>query len=233
MEVDKCNRNNSETPNKAAEIWKNIPGYGDKYAISSLGRLKNTITGRFLKYSRAHGYPFYTVCAEGRRHTLHVHRALAQAFIPNPMNYPEINHLDSDRGNFSLDNLEWCTHRMNMQHAGAKGHMARWGARIKVKTKLEKMIQKRQERELRPVVQGHDINTSTFPEIWASLSSSDREELTYQLLKARCTTTKQTVWNWANDKRRPSAPLIRNEIAKCVTKVTGKRVIANTLFPGK
>ena len=73
----------------------------------------------------------------------------------------------------------------------------------------------------------------TFPEIWASLTTDEREELHYQLMKSRCTTTRQTVWNWASGKKRPFSVLISNEIAKCVTKVTGKRVIAATLFPSK
>lgn len=214
-------------------MWKNIPGYGDKYAISSFGRVKNMCTGRILKYSVTRGYPFYTICSGGRRYTLLLHRALAEAFIPNPEHYPEINHIDSNRGNFSLDNLEWCTHKMNMQHAGKKGHMARWKKRSRSRDilTLNKKMQEKQEQDLKKY--GRQINTQTFPEIWASMTASDREELHYQLIKSRCTTTRQTVWNWANDKRRPTSPLIRNEIAKCVTKVTGKRVIANTLFPGK
>lgn len=73
----------------------------------------------------------------------------------------------------------------------------------------------------------------TFPEIWASLSFDDRDELSYQLIKSRCASTRQTIWYWGNNKRRPISPLIRNEIAKCVTKVTGHRVLGNTLFPQK
>ena len=81
--------------------------------------------------------------------------------------------------------------------------------------------------------QKNPTGARTFPEIWASLTADEREELHYQLIKSRCTTTRQTVWNWASGKKRPFSVLISNEIAKCVTKVTGKRVIANTLFPGK
>jgi len=46
-----------------------------------------------------------------------IHRLVAHAFLPNPNEYNEINHLDGDKENNRLDNLEWCTHSQNMQHA--------------------------------------------------------------------------------------------------------------------
>lgn len=70
--------------------------------------------GRYLSVS--------IMCNKKQKHFL-VHRLIATALIPNPSNYPQINHLDGNPSNNSMDNLEWCTAKMNVQHAFATGLM--------------------------------------------------------------------------------------------------------------
>lgn len=66
---------------------------------------------------------YYEVCirGNGKRKTVKVHRIIAEAFIPNPDNLPEINHIDTDKLNNKITNLEWCTRKYNSNHAYDKG----------------------------------------------------------------------------------------------------------------
>ena len=63
------------------------------------------------------GYPVVYMRRNGKNHCKRVHRLLAQAFIPNPNNFPVVNHKDGNKENFSLDNLEWTTIQGNCEHA--------------------------------------------------------------------------------------------------------------------
>lgn len=58
---------------------------------------------------------------EGNYHTVRVHRLVAMAFIPNPNNYPEVNHIDGNKLNNKVSNLEWCTKQQNLAHARRTG----------------------------------------------------------------------------------------------------------------
>lgn len=105
------------------EIWKDVVGYEGLYEVSNLGRVRNARRGRTIAiHERAHGYFGVMLCDRKRdkdRHGKHfsVHRLVAEAFIPNPNNYPQVNHIDENKKNNCVDNLEWCTHLYNM-HAG-------------------------------------------------------------------------------------------------------------------
>lgn len=105
------------------EIWKDIDGYRESYQVSNLGRIRNKITGQMLRASTiSKGYKgvrlYYDV---QKAHSLKVHRIVANAFIPNPMNLPQINHIDGDKSNNRVDNLEWCSNDFNMHHANENG----------------------------------------------------------------------------------------------------------------
>lgn len=76
---------------------------------------------------------------------------------------------------------------------------------------------------------GNDART--FGEIWNTLTSDEREDLTLALYNAKCCKTRQTIWKWANGKSKPSAPIIRDTVAKVVGKTVGSRVFSSTLFP--
>lgn len=109
------------------EKWKSLKSvvkHGDKYAVSTLGRVKNVNTGRILKpYTLPSGYRQVTLCSSSQRKNYTVHRLVALAFIPNPDNKREVNHKDTDKQNNCISNLEWNTSSENHKHAYAHGLM--------------------------------------------------------------------------------------------------------------
>ena len=104
------------------EEWKDVAGYEGMYQVSNLGRFFGVRTNRILKsYLHRNGYMYQSLSKNGRVKHYLVHRLVALAFIPNPTNLPEINHKDLNKKNNSVENLEWCSHRMNMEHSLING----------------------------------------------------------------------------------------------------------------
>lgn len=107
------------------EIWKrlfyNNCDYGDYYLISNLGRIKNVKNGTIMKNYKNKNNPYYKITLSfGNRNkqvTMRVHRAVAQTFIPNPDNLPQVNHKDGNKLNNNIENLEWVTGKQNNIHA--------------------------------------------------------------------------------------------------------------------
>ena len=96
-------------------MWVN---YKDKYDISDNGQIMNTVTGRILKPKISkNGYLKCGISIKGKYEDVFLHRAVAQKFIPNPENQPQVNHIDGNKLNNDANNLEWCTAKQNMQHA--------------------------------------------------------------------------------------------------------------------
>ena len=99
---------------------KIIPGFED-YSIHDDGTVYSRVRNKFLKARFISGYPNVLLYKDKKGYNKHIHRLVAQAFIPNPDNLPCINHINGIRHDNSLSNLEWCTHRHNMQHAWKTG----------------------------------------------------------------------------------------------------------------
>lgn len=89
-------------------IFKEIIGYEGLYQISNYGDIKNK-KGKLLKPQIKRGYYQIGLRKNGHRKWHQVHRLIAQAFILNPNNLPQINHKDENKLNNNLDNLEWCS----------------------------------------------------------------------------------------------------------------------------
>lgn len=100
------------------EIWKETEIQG--YFISNLGRLKGR-SGKIMKlHINKNGYYAISLKPNGKNEkakTRRIHQFVAEAFIPNPNNYPYINHIDGNKLNNRVNNLEWCTPKQNLQHA--------------------------------------------------------------------------------------------------------------------
>lgn len=116
------------------EIWKPIKGYEGYYEVSNLGRVKalkrtvnkgkchRTWEEHYLKYAPDKcGYIRLALAKDGINKTFKVHRLVADAFIDNPDNKEEVNHIDGDRQNNRVENLEWCTRSENIIHAYKNG----------------------------------------------------------------------------------------------------------------
>lgn len=108
------------------QIWKDIPGYEGKYQVSNTGRVRSLNYGRTGKIkvlkqgTKDNGYKVVVIYKNGKRKKYLVHRLVAQAFIPNPNNYPIINHKDENKTNNAVWNLEWCTYEYNVNYGNCK-----------------------------------------------------------------------------------------------------------------
>ena len=101
------------------EIWCPIKGYESIYEVSDKGRVKSVKFGkeRILKPRRTpQGYLLVCLCKNGEIKQCLVHRLIAQTFIPNPDNLPQVNHKDEDKENNSVQNLEWCDRKYNINY---------------------------------------------------------------------------------------------------------------------
>lgn len=106
------------------EIWKDIDGYKGLYQISNLGRVKSLRQNRIMKpSSNEKGYLRVGLTKNKEYKTVKVHRLVAIAFISNPHNKSEINHINNIRNDNRADNLEWVTHEENMNLTFGKKHL--------------------------------------------------------------------------------------------------------------
>ena len=97
------------------EQWKTIQGY--EYEVSNEGRVRNSKTGRILKPGKNNrGYLNVILYKNGKQKFFYIHRLVAQAFIPNPENKPTVNHINEDKTDNSVDNLEWATMSEQQRH---------------------------------------------------------------------------------------------------------------------
>lgn len=107
-----------------SEIWKDIPDYEDIYQVSNFGRVRNVIKGTIKKQVVSKtGYWVVNLWKNNISKVYKVHRLIAEAFIPNPEGKNEVNHIDLVKTNNMISNLEWTTHKENMQHAKKMGAM--------------------------------------------------------------------------------------------------------------
>lgn len=101
------------------ENWKDIAGYEGDYQESTYGRTKSLKHGkiRILKPFLQGEYLYVELHKDGAGKTVQVNRLVAETFIPNTDNLPEVNHRDGQKYNNHVSNLEWVTHAQNMRHA--------------------------------------------------------------------------------------------------------------------
>lgn len=116
------------SPDCTPEEWRAVAGYEGVYEISSHGNLRRAIRGvyRMLRGCLNElGYRFYHLRNGNRSKTARAHQLVAIAFIPKPAGDVEVNHKDGCKTNNHVENLEWVTHRRNVEHATETGLVPR------------------------------------------------------------------------------------------------------------
>ena len=117
------------------EVWKDIAGYEGLYQVSNLGRVKSLprelkrFTDRkclakeriLTAHPNSKGYLRIQLKKDGKTEQRFLHRLVAEAFIPNPSNKGEVNHIDNAPTNNKAENLEWTTHKENMEWSSKCG----------------------------------------------------------------------------------------------------------------
>ena len=95
---------------------KDIKGYEGLYAITSCGKVYSYKNKKFLSPAYDRGYPYINLFKVGTPFTVKIHRLVAEAYIPNPHKYKEVNHKDENKQNNSILNLEWCDRAYNCNY---------------------------------------------------------------------------------------------------------------------
>lgn len=130
--------------NVSEEVWKPIENYEGYYEVSNKGNVRSverivksgrgyrTVSSTILKPSLGEwGYEIVSLCKDNKHLTQRVNRLVAQTFIPNPNNYPQVNHIDGNKLNNCVENLEWCNASQNMLHCHMNG-LSGWGTPIRI-----------------------------------------------------------------------------------------------------
>jgi hypothetical protein len=132
------------------EVWKDVAGYEGLYQVSNEGQVKSlartivrsdgqnkTIEEKVLKSGMSSkGYLQINLCRNGKQKTVKIHRLVAETFIPNPKNKPEVNHKDGKKGNNLFSNLEWATPSENIRHAYHTGLMGEARHKNKIRNQV-------------------------------------------------------------------------------------------------
>lgn len=96
------------------KVWKQIQK--THYSVSNDGEVRNDETGKILKQQMRHMYFAVRLYNSGKNKLYNVHRLVAEAFIPNPDNLPQVNHKDENKANNCIENLEWCDGKYNCNY---------------------------------------------------------------------------------------------------------------------
>lgn len=123
-----------------------------EYNVTKEGDVFNVKTGRKLKHSlNKNGYHCVCLTINGKNMEFLIHRLVAIKYISNPNNLPQVNHIDGNKNNNSIDNLEWCTSQYNVDHAinmGLRGSIGVKNGRAKLTEEDIKYIRNSKERQI-------------------------------------------------------------------------------------
>ena len=142
------------------EIWKDCKGY-DRYQVSNLGRVWSIESQKYLKGSKNHGgyQSVYIIANNGKTKREYIHRLVAKAFIPNPNNYPQVNHKDENKQNNHVDNLEWCDAKYNANYG----------------TRIERSVKNRPDRKMGNHPQARAVECIELKKIYSCAKEAGKE----------------------------------------------------------
>lgn len=179
------------------EEWRDIKGYEEPYKVSNLGRVMSLHrkTPRILYLKRHNmGYRQVELAKSGKNHMVTVHRLVAEAFIPNPDNLPQVNHIDFNRENNCVSNLEWCTPKQNTMHSAVHGRLR--GGNIKGSKRTCKPYKHRS-----PIKQM--TKDGVVLKIWSNAAEAERSGFHSTSVRECCEGKRHTAygckWQYAND----------------------------------
>lgn len=174
------------------EIWKDIKGYEGCYQISNTGKVKSLarmrlskggslapVKERILKLKTSKGgYLVVHLRNEDKQSHPSIHRLVAEAFIPNPDNKPTVNHIDGNKQNNNVENLEWSTHSEQMNHAVANNLLE-----VRGSPKYSKAFKK----EVLDYYNSHDVSITSLSKIF-NISERTAGRIVNDGVKPRVTT---------------------------------------------
>lgn len=155
------------------EEWRDIPGFENRYQVSTYGRVRSVpryvsnhtgellVKGKVLSQrTNKKGYMCIDIVRnDGKRCYYGVHRLVALTFLQNPLNKPQVNHIDGNKVNNHIDNLEWCTNSENEKHAFRMGLNKVSGRAGKPKRRVAKI----------------DLNTGETLGVYESIAEAAKE----------------------------------------------------------
>jgi hypothetical protein len=141
------------------EEWRDIEGYEGMYQVSNLGRVLSLISNKILKnfFVGRGGYHRVDLCKDKVRKPYRVHRLVAEAFIPNINNKPQVNHIDGNRINNNVENLEWCTNSENNKHAWESGLREEYREKLSERMKGNKIGESSRKRAVLKIDESEEV----------------------------------------------------------------------------
>lgn len=166
------------------EIWKDKKDYEGHYQVSNCGRVKSIKFGKekILKLIKdKEGYLQVTLCKNNIKKVYKVHRLVAEVFLDNPDNLPQVNHKDEDKTNNNVENLEWCDRLYNVRYGTG--------------------IERRSKKRSKPVLQ-YDLNGNLIKE-WISVNDAGRNGYNQGNVADCCRGERKThkgfIWRYKNE----------------------------------
>lgn len=98
------------------EIWRDIKNFEGKYQVSNKGFIKSFVRKQTRILKSRKNKKGYCRVSLGKCNDRLIHRLVAETFIPNPLNFKEVNHIDENPSNNTVENLEWCSHKYNLNY---------------------------------------------------------------------------------------------------------------------
>lgn len=168
------------------EIWKDIAGWENQYQVSNLGNIRSldgwlyytrcnrpherVRYGKIIRQTVSSGYK--RACITRTTNKI-VHRLVAIAFVPNPLNLPEVNHIDGDKLNNRWDNLEWVTRKQNQEHAVKMGRYRVGADNTSTKLSIEEVVE----------IRGSTLSTGVLSKLYGISTSNIRDILKRKIWK--------------------------------------------------
>lgn len=184
------------------EEWKDIKDYEGLYQISNTGKVKSLyrdtekiLIGDVIRSGK--GYLSVGLTKNKKVKSFLTHRLVAQAFIPNPENKPEVNHIDGNTLNNNVSNLEWCTHRENINHAWKTGLNENQREKLRKMNPLKARKYEFAERRKKPVIQ-MDLNNNVIREFKSAQDATKYYgmENLYKHISACCVGKRKTAYGY-------------------------------------